>query len=121
VFFLLSSIAVLFYEKLNEASALYLMITIGFIWNIYCYNFIKKRIDKIVGNEYLKSFIEKIYNRKTIRIFIYSTYTIALIITNINVSELLDNFIESDYRNAIIGSFATFVAIERVVDHWMKN
>ena len=101
----------IFNYKMNDITSLYLVITIGFIWNVYAFSFINKLIHSKIKHDYLRNTMNKIYNRKMIRVYIYTSYLLSLIFTNIYEWNKL---IEVDYKNAIMGSFVTFLAVERI-------
>ncbi|MBP9152797.1 MAG: hypothetical protein KBF73_10980 [Flavobacteriales bacterium] len=106
------------------ATAIYVSLSLGFLMNVYLHQRTVSAMKRVVGRKSEKAiaFITRYYDRTLVLIYIYASYLVMIVIGNIMEFEGLYPIDWSPRANkAVLQSFVTFIAAERLVKYYLEN
>lgn len=106
------------------ALTIYSSLSLGFLMNVYLHGPVQRLMIRIAGrnDDMTKRIITRFYSRQIVPIYIYASYLLMIIAYNVMEFE---NIYPQDWslraNKAVLQSFVTFVAAERVVRYYLDN
>jgi len=109
---------------LNKSTKIYLIITLSTIFIVLfseklmtIFNKVQHNFKPIEREKTQLEFSKTLINKNIARFAIYLFYFIALIISSVSTLNKIEIFNSKDFMSAILMSFATYIAFERIINN----